>query len=114
MEPKSREMPCSSITRNVRCEPVAMTIRKADGNKDCLLFRTSDTVETGQEQQQREDNALRYRCSSSAKACPDLGQKRPKEPKRAQIGVKNGSKSQTMPGFGSRMARRAKAFPDLG
>lgn len=50
MEPKSREMPCSSVIRNVRCEPVAKKIRKADGNKDCLLFRTSDTLETGQEQ----------------------------------------------------------------
>lgn len=50
MEPKSREMPCSSITRNVRCELVAKKIRKADGNKDYLLFKTSNTVETGQEQ----------------------------------------------------------------
>lgn len=66
MEPKSRDMPCSSITRNVRCEPVAKKIRKSDGNKDCLLFRISDTAETGQEQlQQREDNALRCRWSGS-------------------------------------------------
>lgn len=50
VEPKSRELPCSSITRNVRCEPVAKKTRKADENKDRLLFRTSDTVETGQEQ----------------------------------------------------------------
>jgi len=43
-EPKSREMPPSSITRNVTCEPIEKKIRKADGNKDCLLFRTTDSV----------------------------------------------------------------------
>lgn len=64
VEPKSREMPGSSMGRNVRCEPRAKKIRKTGGIKGCLLFRTSDTVETGEEQpQQREGNALSYRCS---------------------------------------------------
>lgn len=64
MELKSREMPCSSMSRNVRCEPRAKKMRKTGRIKHCLLFRTSDTVETGEEQpQQREHNALSYRCS---------------------------------------------------
>lgn len=50
MEPKSREMHNSSRTGNVRYEPVAKKIRKADGNKDDLLFRTIGTVKTGQNQ----------------------------------------------------------------
>lgn len=50
VEAKSKEVPCSSITRNYRCEPVAKKIKQADGNKDCLPFRTSASVETGQGQ----------------------------------------------------------------
>lgn len=38
------------MSRNVRFEPRAKKVRKTGGIKDCLLFRTSDTVETGEEQ----------------------------------------------------------------
>lgn len=50
VEPKSRAIPCSLMSRNDRCEPRAKIIRKTGGIKDCLLLRTSDTVETGEEQ----------------------------------------------------------------
>lgn len=65
-EPKSRGTQPSSMAGNGRHEPVAKKAETAGGTQDCLLFRKTDTAETGQEQlQQRADNALRRRGAGS-------------------------------------------------